>query len=200
MELIGDFASLGLILCALLAVTLIFAFFLSIPGWLIGRIAAPSAPRLTKVRKTSTYWATWVVLGGLPLMVSILGGPFAGGHRFIPTAVAVILAIGALIVLNVNAFMLGYKQGLATKAKKDISKRLKENLGGAAHAEQDVDWLDPDHPAIASTPGNTATATAPLPVVDAYHPIGEDAPTQESAAHGSIPLGDEYPTARPRGY
>lgn len=200
MELIGDFASLGIALCALLAITLAFTIFLSFPGWLAGRIAAPNAPRLTQVRKASTYWTIWVTLGGIPLMVSITGGPFAGVHHFLPTVVAVLLAALALIIANVCAFMLGYKQGLAAKAKKEVGKSLRENLGATSQTEDNVDWLDPKHPAIASTSEDATKATAPLPVVETSRLYDGDAPTQEIAAHDTVSLDDEYPTARPHGY
>lgn len=200
MGLVGDFATLGVILCAVLVFMLLPAFFLSIPGWLIGRISAPNAPRLKKVRRTSAYWTAWVLLGGAPLTVSVIGGPFAGSNQVIPTVWAVLIAFGGFVALNVNAFMLGYKSGLAAKAKRDIRKNFEANFAPSAHPEDNVDWLDPNHPAIASQPGDEPTATKPLPAVDANRRLDEDAPTQEIVAHGTAPLNDEYPTARPHGY
>lgn len=197
-SLIGNFASLAVILCGVLLVTLIPSFLVSIPGWLIGRIAAPNSPQLKKVRNNGFYWTSWVLFGGVPLMVSIVGGPFAGSNHLIPTPVAIGLAVLGLLALNVNAYLIGYKQGLAAKAKKEIRKSLQENLGHSVPTEETVDLLDQNHPAIASNPGGPAVATTPLPVVDA-RPIDGDAPTQEIATPDAAPLNDEYPTARPLG-
>lgn len=197
--LAGNFASLAVALCGVLFVTLIPAFFLSIPGWLTGRIAAPNSPQLKKVRKSGHYWAAWVLLGGIPLALGVTGGPLAGANHFLPTPAAIALTVLGLVVLNVNSFLLGYKQGLAAKAKKEISKSLKENLGRTSRIGETVDLLDENHPAIASTPGGPRAATTPLPVVDAHRPFDGDAPTQEIATHDAAPLNDEYPTARPLG-
>lgn len=195
MDLIGNFVSLGAILCGLLLFMLVPAFFLSIPGWLTGRIAAPNSPRLTTVRPSKRYWTAWIVLGGIPLTVSVVGGPLAGSNHLVPTALAVALAVIALIALNVSAFFLGYKQGLAAKAKKEVRESLKSGLAfSSAPATGSADLLHENHPAIAPD-----RATTPLPVVDADRSPDRDAPTQETTVPDTVPSDDEYPEARPHG-
>lgn len=198
MDLVGNFISLSVTLCSLLLFMLIPAFFLSVPGWITGRIAAPNSPRLAKVRPASRYWMAWAVLGGVPLTVSVVGGPFAGSNHLVPTPVAVALAVFALAALNVSAFFLGYKQGLAAKAKREVRKSLKSGLAFSDPTRDSEDWLDENHPAI--TPDrSTQAATMPLPVVDADRTLDGDAPTQEITVRDTVPLDDEYPIARPHG-
>lgn len=185
MNLIGNLILLGMALCCLFVAVLIFALVPSIPGWVAGRIAASNSPQLRSARQTSRYWAMWAILGGAPLAASIVGGPFVGTNQFLPTASAVALGIFALITLNVNAFFIGYKQGLAAKAKRDISKTSRSSLEFTGSTSEDADWLDERHPAVTSdTPGSPSMETRPLPLVDASPSPGDN----------------EYPTARPHGH
>lgn len=200
-NLIGDLASLGVSLLGVLVVVLLPAFFLSSPAWLIGRIAAPNSPQLKKVRSNGVYWGTWVIFGGIPATIGILGGPFAGTSHLIPTPWAIAFGITGLIFLNVNAYIIGYKQGLASKAKREIRKNLRNYVSRPDTSCANVDLLNENHPAIASDHGDITTATTPLPVAEALHPHGNDVPTREIATLDAAPQNnDEYPTARPVGY
>ena len=187
-NLVGNLATLGVTLCAVLVVTLIPCFIISIPGWLTGRIAASNAPQVKRVRKTSTYWLTWVFLGGVPATASLVGGPLSTIRQFFATPVAIILGIAGILILNISAFYIGYKQGVTAKAKKAVRKGIEEGLGASA-GQGVVETLGEGHPA-ASPPVAT---TRPLPVV------AEEAPTQEIRVPNTDLSDDEYPLAQPHG-
>lgn len=197
MNLVANFASLAVILCGVLVVMLLPAFPLSAPGWMAGRLAASNSPQVRTVRASGFYWLVWAVLGGGSLAVSAIGGPFASTSQFIPTPAAVIIALLGLAILNASAFFIGYKQGLAARAKKEIRKGLRSNT---VIPGETVDVLDQNHPALATDVPRDPVATTPLPVVDADRPSSEDAPTQEIAVRRTDSPNDEYPTARPVGY
>lgn len=173
--------TLGVSLSAIVLVLLVPGFFLSAPGWIAGRLAAPNSPQLRKTLTTWHYWVSWALLGGVPLAASITGGPFAGVHQFLPTPLALALGIIGILTLNVSAFFIGYKHGLAAKAKKEIRESFNRKLSGMRNlnGESGVDVLDQNHPAIAT---------------DAHGPLAKDAPPPKNTPPSE---GGEYPTAQP---
>lgn len=188
-NLVGNLVTLGVTLCAVLFITLIPCLVISMPGWLTGRIAASNSPQVKRVRKTTTYWLTWVFLGGAPVTASLVGGPFTTTHQFFATPVAIILGLAGILILNISAFYIGYKQGVTSKAKKAVRKGIEDGLG-AGIVQGSVETLGEGHPA--ATP--PVATTKPLPVV------AEEAPTQEiGVPNTDLSDDDEYPLAQPHG-
>lgn len=193
MELIGALALLLVTLCALFLCISIFSFFLSFPGWLVGRIAVLGSPQLKSMRHSRFYITAWLTLGVAPIALCAAGGRFSGAGQFLPNSASIVLGALGLIMLNVNAFFLGYKMALSAKAKREISKALSEPTDLSPTVVPTPDVLDENHPAV--TPA--LTPTIPLPAVDADRPLDEDAPTQEISVRDTVPPNDECPTARP---
>lgn len=179
MGTIGSIISLGAALCGVLLVMLVPSFFLSIPGWAMGWIAARNSPRLRAVRRSSVYWAAWVLLGALPLAVSTSLGVFAGADHTLSFGWTMALNVLGVALLNTAAFHIGYRQSLASKARHDVREALRPTPGAPPPARDTVDWFDENHPAVTAPSIDDPTMTKPLPVIDSHH--------------------DEYPTARPFG-
>lgn len=194
MDLIGALATLSVGLIALLLTAAIISLTLSAPGWLVGCLSGISSPRLKTMRRASFYWLAWVLFGVLPFAVSATGGPQAQAGQFLPTSLAIVLAAVGVVALNVNAYFIGYKQGLAVRARREVRKSLKDGFSlASARAHSEPDLLDENHPAVAS--GSTATSHPSS--ADAARPLDGDAPTRETPVRDAAPLDDEYPIARP---